>query len=118
ESKFNDILLARGFATANLKQAVKAPSIEGDPGFVVIPDIIAIDEEVRGWCFEVKDEKESRYDMANIRLNQYKGPAWFLKPSLAESYLEFSQAFKCPCIIAIRDYKGKCRLDYFTRSAR
>ena len=115
ESRFNDILLSKGFATASLKQAVKAPSIEGDPGYIVIPDIIAVDNELRGWCFEVKDEKDSKIDMARIQLNRYHGPAWLLKSWLAESYLEFSQAFKCPCVIVIRDNAGNWRVDYFSK---
>ncbi len=121
EVEFNDILLGEEFATALLKQATKAPSLQGEPGsYIIIPDIIAADSDargkVRGWCFEVKDETGSK--MSKLAMNRYTGPVWFLEPHKATSYLEFSQAFKCPCIMVIRNRAGTWKLDFFTKNVR
>ena len=89
--------------TATLKESIKAPSIQGEVGnYIIIPDIMAVDKAGNGWCFEVKDEASSSYKMKSLRMTKgYKGPVWFLERRKANSYLKFSQAFQCPCIIAI-----------------
>jgi hypothetical protein len=116
ESEFEKILRDNGFMTATLKTAVKAPSIQGRPGqFIIIPDILAVDESGNGWCFEVKDEAGSSYGMRRIEMTHgYSGPAWFLEERKAKSYLNFSRAFGCPCVLAIGG-RQRWRVGFFTR---
>ena len=118
ESAFDQILRGKGFKTAAMKKQVKAPSLQGDSGYIILPDILAVDNQGRGWCFEVKDETWSKAPMRYIEMTHgYSGPAWFLEPYKAESYLEFSRAFSIPCVIAIRgdmDWKA----GFLTRISR
>jgi len=80
-----------------LKEQVRAPSIQGESDFIIIPDILAMDNSGRGWCFEVKDERESKRPMKHLTMpHGYTGPVWFLEKHKAESYLRFSQAFNVP----------------------
>lgn len=108
ESAFEQILRDRDFKTATMKEYVKAPSIQGRKNdYIILPDILAVDKQGRGWCFEVKDETWSKAPMRYLEMTQgYTGPAWFLEPYKAESYLSFSQAFNVPCVIVIRGDSG------------
>ena len=118
EENFEEILQIHGFMTANMKQQVKAPSLQGESDFIILPDILAVDKKGRGWCFEVKDEQESKTPMRMLTMTHgYSGPAWYLDPLKAKSYLRFSQVFSVPCMIAIRG-KRKWRLGFFTRKIR
>lgn len=109
--------------TASLKTAVKAPSMENGLGYyVILPDILAIDvDNGQGWCFEVKDETRSRSKMRSMTLGKterygggYSGPVWMLQTRNALGYLNFSNAFECPCVIAIKSTNG-WRVGFFTR---
>ncbi len=102
--------------TATMKECVKAPSIQGKPGeYIIIPDILAVDEQGNGWCFEVKDEGNSSYDMAYLEMSHgYTGPVWFLQRYKAKSYLSFSRAYDCPCVIAVKGWQ-QWKMGFFTR---
>jgi len=116
EAEFERILREHGFKTATMKQYVKAPSLQGVWGdYIILPDIIAVDKSGRGWCFEVKSEKESRQSMQCREMPMgYAGPVWFLEEHKMRSYLDFSKAFFCPCIIIINgDFQWKA--GFFTR---
>ena len=118
EAEFERILRENGFRTATLKRVVKAPSIEDGRGnYIIIPDIMAVDGNGEGWCFEVKDEAASSYEMKELSMNRYRGPVWMLEQRKATSYLDFSAAFDCPCIIAIGD-KDQWRVGFFTHKRR
>lgn len=107
ESEFERILRGKGFKTATMKEQVKAPSLQGNVGYIILPDILAVDKQGRGWCFEVKDETWSRAPMRHVEMTHgYRGPVWFLEPYKARSYLEFSQAYSVPCVITIRGDMG------------
>jgi len=97
EEIFAGILQAEGFMMTFLKEQVRAPSIQGESDFIIIPDILAMDNSGRGWCFEVKDERESKRPMKHLTMpHGYTEPVWFLEKHKAESYLRFSQAFNVP----------------------
>ena len=117
ESEFEKILLKKGFMVAGLKQSVNAPSLQGAPHvYIIIPDFLAVDLKGEGWCFEVKDEIGSKSTMDRLEMPRgYSGPVWYLEPWKAESYLQFSRAFRCPCIIAVRG-RTKWKLGFFTRN--
>ncbi len=117
ESAFDQILQDRGFLTAGLKESVRAPSLQAEPGrYIIIPDILAVDTKDWGWCFEVKDERESETSMRRLEMpGGYAGPVWFLEPWKAESYLKFSRAFKCPCILVVRG-RNRWKLGFFTQN--
>jgi hypothetical protein len=54
EAEFERILRQNRFLTASLKAITLASSMEdGSALFVILPDILAIDDEGQGWCFEV-----------------------------------------------------------------
>src|SRR3989441_11003822 len=115
EEVFAGILQAEGFMITNLKEQIRAPSIQGEDDFIIIPDILAVDTSGRGWCFEVKDERESKRPMKHLTMpHGYTGPVWLLEKRKAESYLRFSRAFKCPCMIAVRG-DMKWRVGFFTQ---
>lgn len=118
EVEFEKILRDWGFKTATLKTSVKAPSIEDGRGnYIIIPDILAVDRKEEGWCFEVKDEATSSWKMNDLAMNRYSGPVWLLEERKARSYLDFSKAFDCPCVIAIGDENG-WRVGFFTRKSK
>lgn len=118
EEGFEEILQLHGFMTANMKQQVKAPSLQGESDFIILPDILAADKKGRGWCFEVKDERQSKTPMRTLNMTRgYSGLVWYLDPLKARSYLRFSQVFSVPCVIAIRG-RSKWRLDFFTKKHR
>lgn len=96
---------------------MQAPSLQGPPHmYIIIPDFLAVDLKGEGWCFEVKDERESRSKMEKLEMPRgYSGPVWYLEPWKAESYLRFPRAFRCPCIIAVRG-RTKWKMGFFTRS--
>lgn len=115
EEVFAGILQAEGFMITFLKEQVKAPSIQGEDDFIILPDILAVDKSGKGWCFEVKDERESKRPMKHLTMpHGYVGPIWLLEKRKAESYLRFSRAFKCPCMIAVRG-DMKWRVGFFTQ---
>ena len=114
EEMFAEILRVEGFMVTFLKEQIRAPSIQGEDDFIIIPDIPAVDKSGRGWCFEVKDERESKRPMKRLTMpHGYTGPVWLLEKRKAESYLRFSRAFKCPCIIAVRG-DMRWRIGFFT----
>jgi len=80
EEIFVGILQAEGFMITFLKEQVRAPSIQGESDFIIIPDILAVDTSGRGWCFEVKDERESKRPMKHLTMpHGYTGLSGFLK---------------------------------------
>jgi Holliday junction resolvase len=117
ESELEQLLQARGFLTATMKRDVKAPSLQGKQkgSYIVLPDILAVDWLGRGWCFEVKSERESKTRMKFLEMPMgYTGPVWYLQRYKARSYLEFSKAFRCPVVIVIKgDLKWKA--GFFTK---
>src|SRR2546426_12622414 len=99
ESEMEHTLQSEGFLTTTMKQNVKAPSLQGarEGDYIIIPDILAVDKQGRGWCFEVKSEMESKHSMEYLEMPMgYTGPVWYLQQYKAKSYLEFSKAFRCP----------------------
>lgn len=54
EAEFERILRQNRSLTASLKAITLAPSMEDGSGlFVILPDILTIDDKGQGWCFEV-----------------------------------------------------------------
>lgn len=79
EYKCQEMLRNYGFMTATLKESVQAPSIQdGKGGYVIIPDIIAMDRKGRGWAFEVKEASKSVPEYRTLK--DYSGQVWVLEP--------------------------------------